>query len=217
MPINASVTESLANFAVHLINHAGYAGVAILILISSLVILPGTEVTMLFGGFSVDQHHLTLFGLVGIASLADIVGATIVYWIAYFGAVEVLGRLPGPLNVSSHGLDRAHAWMDKWGAPAVALSRLVPTVRAGGPWAAGVAKMPFWRYFVSMVIGTVIWMLALGLIGKGVGSQWPKWKSHLDIVDYIAVAFIACLIVWFVYARIWKPRVEARAQANLDA
>lgn len=217
MLIDASVTESLANFAVSLINHAGYAGVAALTLISSFVILPGTEVTMLFGGFSVDQHHLTLFGLVAIASLADIFGASCVYWIAYYGLVEVLNRLPGPLNVSSHGLDRATAWFERWGAPAVALSRLVPTVRAGGPWGAGVAKMPFWRYFVSMAIGTVMWMLGLGLIGKAVGSQWPKWKSHLDYVDYAAVVFIVLLVGWFIYARIWKPRVAARAQANLDA
>jgi membrane protein DedA with SNARE-associated domain len=217
MLINASVTESLANFATHLINHAGYGGVAILIGISSLVILPGTEVTMLFGGFSVDQHHLTLFGLVSIASIVDILGGIVVYWIAYFGAVEVLERLPGPLNVSSHGLDRAHAWIERWGVPAMIVSRLVPTVRAGGPWAAGVSKMPFWRYLFSLIVGTVIWMLALGLIGKAVGDQWPKWKSHLDIVDYIAVAFVAALIVWFIYEKLWKPRVEARAQADIDA
>ena len=62
-----------------------------------------------------------------------------------------------------------------------------------------------------MAIGCVIWMIALGLVGKAVGSQWPKWKSHLDIVDYIAVAFVAALVVWFVYEKIWKPRVAARA------
>jgi membrane-associated protein len=210
---NASVTESLANFAVHLINHAGYGGVAILILISSLVILPGTEVTMLFGGFSVDQHHLTLLGLVGIASAADILGAIAVYWLAYFGAVEVLERLPGPFNVSSHGLDRAHGWMQRWGAPAVFLSRLVPTVRAGGPWAAGVSRMSFWRFLPPMAAGTIIWMLGLGLIGKAVGSNWPKWKSHLDIVDYLAVAIVVALVVWFLYEKVWKPRT----QANVDA
>lgn len=217
MLTNASVTESLANFATHLINHAGYGGVAILIFISSLVILPGTEVTMLFGGFSVDQHHLSLFGLVAVASAVDILGAIIVYWIAYYGAVEVLERLPGPLNVSAHGLDRAHGWMERWGAPAVLLSRLVPTVRAGGPWAAGVSRMSFWRFLPPMAAGTIIWMLGLGLIGKGVGSQWPKWKSHLDIVDYFAVALVAGLVLWFLYARVYKPYAASRARANIDA
>jgi membrane protein DedA with SNARE-associated domain len=168
---------------------------------------------MLFGGFSVDQHHLSFLGLVAVASVVDVAGGCVIYWLAYYGAVEVLERLPGPLNVSSHGLDRAHDWIERWGVPAMVLSRLVPTVRAGGPWAAGVARMPFWRYLGSLIVGSVIWMVALGLVGKAVGSQWPKWKSHLDIVDYVAVAFVAALIVWFLYEKVWK----ARTQANLDA
>jgi membrane protein DedA with SNARE-associated domain len=215
MLLNASVTEALANFAVHLINHAGYGGVAVLTLISSLVILPGTEVTMLFGGFSVDQHHLTLLGLVAIASLADIVGAACVYWIAYFGVVEVLNRLPGPFNISAHGTDRAQAWFERWGVAAVALSRLVPTVRAGGPWAAGLAKMPFGRYLAAIAAGTVVWMFALAEVGKAVGSQWPKWKAHLDYVDYAAVVLVVALVAWFLYARIYKPRV-ADGPAGVD-
>lgn len=217
MLLSASVTESLANMATHLITNTGYAGVFVLIFISSLVVLPGTEVTMLFGGFNVDQHHLTLFGIVAIASIADIIGGVIIYWIGYFGLHEVLNRLPGPLNVSNHGMERAHAWFERWGVPAVFVTRILPTVRAGGPWAAGVAQMPFWRYFAAMVAGTIVWMLALGLIGKAVGSQWPQWKSHLDYVDYAAVVVIVGLIAWFLYARVWKPRMAARAQAGIDA
>ncbi|HET9073464.1 MAG TPA: DedA family protein [Solirubrobacteraceae bacterium] len=217
MLLHASVTASLANFATHLITSTGYGGVFLLTFISALVVLPGTEVTMLFSGFNVDEHHLTLFGIVAIASAADIIGAVIVYWIAYFGIHELLERLPGPFNVSSHGLDRAHRWMERYGVAAVFVTRVLPTVRAGGPWAAGISRMPFWRYFVAMAAGTVVWMLLLGLIGEGVGSQWPQWKKHLEIVDYLAVVVIVGLVVWFLYARIYKPRVAARAQTGVDA
>ncbi len=31
---------------------------------SQVVIVPGTEVTMLFAGFNVDTHHLTLLGII---------------------------------------------------------------------------------------------------------------------------------------------------------
>ncbi|WP_249011310.1 DedA family protein [Conexibacter sp. DBS9H8] len=216
MLLAASVTEALATFATHLITHLGEAGIFGLTLFSAFFILPGTEVTMLFGGFNVDEHHLTLLGIVVFASIADILGAVCVYWIGYFGLHEVLNRLPGPLNVSSHGLDRAHAWFERWGIPAVALSRVVPTVRAGGPWAAGVAHMPFWRYFAAMAAGTIVWMLGLGLLGEAVGSQWSQWKSHLGYVDYAAVVLIVAGIVWLLYARVYKPRAAARSHAGVD-
>src|SRR5438128_11422940 len=56
--IDASVTESLVTFATHVVNDLGLAGVALLIVMSQVVIVPGTEVTMLFAGFAVDQGHM---------------------------------------------------------------------------------------------------------------------------------------------------------------
>jgi membrane protein DedA with SNARE-associated domain len=217
MLLNASVTEGLANFATNLIHSSGYWGIFGLTLFSAFFILPGTEVTMLFAGFNVDQHRLTLFGIVAVAWLADVIGAVCVYWISYFGVAELLNRLPGPFNVSGHGTDRAQQWFERWGMPAVALSRIVPTVRAGGPWAAGLAKMTFWKYFVAMAVGTAGWMFGLAEVGKAVGTQWPKWKAHLDYVDYVAVVLVVGLVAWFLYARIWKPRRDAQIQTGVDS
>ena len=77
--------------------------------------------------------------------------------------------------------------------------------------------MHFWKYFVAMSIGTIGWMFGLAEVGKAVGSQWPKWKSHLDIVDYLAVAFVVLLVLWFLYEKVLKPRTRGRTQTDLDA
>jgi membrane protein DedA with SNARE-associated domain len=213
---NASVTEALANFATNLIHSSGYWGIFGLTLCSAFFILPGTEVTMLFAGFNVYNHHLTMFGVVAAASIADIIGAVCVYFISGWGVMKLLNKLPGPFNIAEHGTERAEAWFERWGMPAVALTRIAPTVRAGGPWAAGLLKMNFWKYFVAMSVGTIAWMLGLAEIGKAVGSQWPKWKAHLDYVDYAIVVIVIALVAWFLYARIYKPRVAARTQTGVD-
>jgi membrane protein DedA with SNARE-associated domain len=57
-----------------------------------------------------------------------------------------------------------------------------------------------------------VWITGLALIGKAVGSKWPEWKKHLDIVDYIAVAVIVALIVWWLY-RILRSRRAAKQAA----
>src|ERR1700721_2547149 len=56
----ASVTASLVTFATHVVQHLGLPGVCLLIVMSQVAIVPGTEATMLFAGFSVDNHHLSL-------------------------------------------------------------------------------------------------------------------------------------------------------------
>ncbi len=196
MLFDASVTSSLVNFATHVVQHLGYAGVVLMVTMSQLIIVPGTEPTMLFAGFNVDTHHLTLFGIIVSGILGDVLGASLAYAIGYFGLHEVLAAR-GPLHVDQRKIERAHAWFDRYGAPSIAVSRLIPVFRSAPPYAAGIVRMPYLKFVTFATLGSTVWMIGLALLGKEVGSQWPQWKNHLDIVDYIVVALIVVAIVWW--------------------
>src|SRR5947209_6131905 len=62
--VDASVTDSLVTLATHIIRDLGVAGVALLMLTSAVIAIPGSEPTMLFAGFNVYQHHLTLLEVI---------------------------------------------------------------------------------------------------------------------------------------------------------
>jgi len=203
--LDASVTASLVNFATHVVQHLGYAGVTLMVAMSQLIIVPGTEPTMLFAGFNVDTHHLTLVGIILFGILGDVLGASIAYAIGYFGLHEVLARR-GPLHIDDRKIARAHGWFERYGSPAVAVSRIIPVFRSAPPYAAGIVKMPYLRFLAFATLGSTVWMVALGLLGKEVGSNWPQWKNHLDIVDYIVVALIVLAIAWLIVRRVRRGR-----------
>lgn len=209
MPFDASVTSSLVTFATHVVQHLGYAGVTLMVAMSQLIIVPGTEPTMLFAGFNVDTHHLTLVGIILFGILGDVLGASIAYVIGYFGLHEVLAAR-GPLHVDRSKIERAHGWFDRYGAPSVAVSRIIPVFRSAPPYAAGIVKMSYLKFVTFATLGSAVWMIALGLVGKEVGSQWPQWKNHLDIVDYVVVALIAAAIVWWL-VRLVRSRRQSSA------
>ncbi|MBO0769205.1 MAG: VTT domain-containing protein [Solirubrobacterales bacterium] len=213
---DASITDSLATLATKLINDLGLGGIFGLDAWSGVLFFPGTEVTHLFGGFSVSDHHLTLLGVILAGVLGDLFGATLAYALGYFGLYKLLERLPGPFNVSSHGLDKVNAWFDRWGLPTFFFARLLPAARAAPPYMGGIAKVPYWKFMGPTAAASVIWIGGLTLIGKAVGASWPKWKHNLEYVDYAVAVIIVVLVVWFLYARIWKPRAAARAQASVD-
>jgi membrane protein DedA with SNARE-associated domain len=194
----ASLTGPLVTFATHLIANLGYAGVFLLTLMTAIVGVPGTEPTMLFAGFDVFQGNLTLLGIIVAGVAGDMAGASIAYAIGYWGQRELLEHQGGKLHIDANGLNRAHRWFERWGSPAIFFSRMAPLVRAAFPYAAGVARMPFWRFFVLATLGSIIWISALGILGREVGSQWPAWRHHLEYVDYAAVAIAVCLIVYLV-------------------
>jgi membrane protein DedA with SNARE-associated domain len=197
----ASVTDSLVNLATHLIRDLGLAGVSLLTLTSGVIGVPGTEPTMLFAGFNVFQGHLSLVGIIIFGVLGDILGASIAYAIGYFGRRELLERQGSKLHMSPKRLETAHSWFERYGSPVVAVSRLIPFVRAAFPYAAGVAEMPFGRFIAFATLGSIPWIAGLGLLGKAVGSNWQNWRHNLEYVDYAAAAILVGAIAYLIVKR----------------
>ena len=206
----ASVTASLVTFATNVVQTLGLPGVCLLIVMSQVAIVPGTEVTMLFAGFSVDSHthHLSLPGIIIAGVLGDVIGASIAYAIGHYGLVELLSRR-GPLHVEQEKIERTGQWVERFGAPLVAVSRLIPVFRSAPPYAAGIVKMGYGRFVAMCALGSVVWMTAWSLVGKAVGKNWQQWKHHLDYVDYAVVLLIVAAAVWFVMSRMRARRALA--------
>jgi membrane protein DedA with SNARE-associated domain len=154
---------------------------------------------MLFAGFAAYQGHLSLIGVIVAGVAGDVVGAGIAYAIGRRGLHEVLNELPGPFHLSDTELERANRWFDQFGAPVMAVSRVLPVVRAAFPYGAGTAEMPLVRCLFFCALGSIVWIGGLGLLGHAVGSQWPTWRHHLEYVDYVGAAVIVAAVVWVVY------------------
>jgi membrane protein DedA with SNARE-associated domain len=197
----ASVTDSLVTLATHIIRDLGLGGVALLTMTSGVIGLPGTEPTMLFAGFNVFEHHQTLLGIIAAGVVGDVLGASIAYCIGYFGRVELIERHGNKLHVSARRLEMAHRWFDRYGAPVIFVSRLVPLVRAVFPYAAGVAEMPFARFLLFTTLGSIVWISGLGVLGQAVGSNWTSWRHNLEYVDYLALALLVAAIVLLIVRR----------------
>jgi membrane protein DedA with SNARE-associated domain len=196
--LDASVTDSLVTLATHIIRDLGLAGVALLNITSAVIGIPGTEPTMLFAGFNVFQGHLSLLGIIAFGVLGDVIGASIAYGIGYFGRAELIERHGNKLHVSRARLERAHRWFERYGSPVIFISRLIPFVRAVFPYAAGVAEMSFARFLAFATLGSIVWMTGLGLLGRAVGSNWQSWRHNLEYVDYVAVAILIGVVLYFV-------------------
>jgi membrane protein DedA with SNARE-associated domain len=201
--VAASVTASLVTFATNVVQSLGLPGVCLLIVMSQLAIVPGTEVTMLFAGFSVDSHthHLSLPGIIIAGVLGDVIGASIAYTIGHYGLVELLSRR-GPLHVEQEKIDRTGRWVERFGAPVVAISRLIPVFRSAPPYAAGVVRMGYARFVAMAALGSLVWITGWALVGKAVGHRWPQWKHHLDYVDYAVVVVIVLAVAWWLVKRV---------------
>ena len=200
--IFASVTEPIINFAVDVTEKLGLWGIFILMVPESALIPIPSEATMLFAGFNVANGEYSLIAATAAGVLGNLVGSWIAYGVGYFGRVEWLEKHGRKIHITPEHLAWADRWFERYGAPTVFFTRMLPIIRTFISLPAGVARMPFWRFTIFTVLGCIPWVFMLTFIGKQAGDNWTKWKDSLHYVDYAVLALIVVGIVyWFVRRR----------------
>ena len=106
---------------------------------------------MLFAGFNVHEGEYPLWAAVAVGSAANLVGSWIAYAIGYYGRLELLEKHGKFLHITPSHLAWADRWFERYGAPAVFFSRMLPIIRTFISLPAGVARMPFWRFSVLTI------------------------------------------------------------------
>ena len=142
----ASVTDRLATFATNVVGDLGLPGVFLLMMAESACIPIPSEATMLFAGFNVHQGEYPLWAAVAVGSAANLVGSWIAYAVGYYGRLELLEKHGKLLHITPSHLAWADRWFERYGAPAVFFSRMLPIIRTFISLPAGVARMPFWQF-----------------------------------------------------------------------
>lgn len=200
----ASLTDKLLNpvieVATEFIGSAGLPAVFLLMILESACIPIPSEAIMLFAGFSVSKGELTLVGVVAAGVLGNLVGSSIAYAAGYYGRLDLLER-NRLIHVNHKHLERADRWFERYGSATVFFSRMLPIVRTFISLPAGVARMPFWRFSVLTLLGSIPWVLALALIGRSVGDNWEHWRHNIGYLDYVVAIAILAGIAYLVVRR----------------
>lgn len=213
MLLLASVTGSLFNTASHFVREGGLPAIFLLMTAESACIPIPSEATMMFAGFAVADpggshahHHLTLVSIIIAGVLGNLVGSWIAYAVGRAGRLELIERHGRWLHLKPSHIEWADRWFARYGAPAAFFSRMVPVVRTFISLPAGVAKMPFWRFTVATVAGSLPWVLGLAIAGHAIGSNWTSVKSGFSYVDYAVVALAVLAVAWAILKRVRTSR-----------
>jgi membrane protein DedA with SNARE-associated domain len=214
----ASISETVVNETAQLVREGGLPVVFALMALSSACIPLPSEVVLLFAGFAVadptqssSQHHMTMVGVVVAALLGTIVGSWGAYAVGRGGRLELLERHGGKLHMGPGQIERADRWFQRHGEAVVLFGRLVPLVRAFVSLPAGIARMPFVRFTVLTLIGSIPWVLGLAFAGYALGGDWKSVRKGFEYVDYL---ILAAVVVGAIYAVVRVRRRRRQPATN---
>jgi hypothetical protein len=115
--------------------------------------------------------------------------------------------------ISQADADRADRLFARFGSPVVFFARLLPIVRTYISLPAGIAQMPFLRFCLYSLFGSLLWCLALAWVGTKVGEHSSQLTTLFHGLDGVIGAGVVIAVVWYLWRHMQHDRL-ARAQAS---
>ena len=144
----------------------------------------------------------------GLLMLAAILGDSTNYVIGRT-AGERLFRNPDSKIFRRDYLQQTHDFYARHGGKTVTLARFLPILRTFAPFVAGIAHMPYPRFFGFSVAGTILWVGGLVTLGYFFGNV-PFIKQNLSLM-IVAIILLSLVPVIIGVVRGRTGRGEAKA------
>jgi membrane-associated protein len=151
--------------------------------------LPGDSLLFTAGLFAASGE-LNLGAVLGLLFVAAVLGDNCNYWIGRKIGLKIFDiKFKGKSIVKREYLTKTEAFFEKNGVKAIIMARFVPFVRTFAPFAAGVGKMEYKKYFLFDVLGGFLWIFSLTIAGYLLGEvEWIR--KNIDLVC-LGIIFIS--------------------------
>src|SRR5512141_1877077 len=157
----AKIIAVLSTFIISVISRLGYGGVALLMAIESACIPLPSEVIMPFSGYLVSTGVLNLWGVSLAGAVGCVIGSVLAYYVGAWGGRPLVEKYGKYLLISSHDIELADRFFDRWGQLAVFIGRLLPVIRTFIAFPAGISRMKMLPFLVYTFVGSFLWSLGL--------------------------------------------------------
>jgi len=205
--------ELFIDWLVNVITVLGYPGVFISVFIESFFAPIPSEIILPFSGFVASGGSMNIYLVITVATIAAYLGSLPFYMIGRWGEkffrnfLEKYGKY---LFIQESDVDWAFNLFEKYGNGVVFLGRLIPIVRTLISFPAGIAKMPFVRFSIYTLMGSLIWNTLLTYTGFVLGDHWESvgvWVSKYEhVIIFLVVIFILLYIGRGVFKRVRKGK-----------
>jgi membrane protein DedA with SNARE-associated domain len=194
----------MSDWVTDLVTTLGYWGIAFLMFLENVFPPIPSELIMPLAGFETDKGELTFFGIVVAGSIGSLAGAYAWYWLGAKVGEDRLRRF-----IEKHGncqdLDEAKRWLERHGAAAVLIGRMVPGIRTVISLPAGLARMPQPKFLFYSAIGTFLWTLLLAFAGRVLASRYDEVKDYVGPVSTAVLVLMIALYVWRLFKVLRRP------------
>lgn len=191
------MTQALIN----LVGTWGYIAILVTMAGESAGLPISSEIVVPLGGALASQGKLNFVLVVLVASIANLVGSLIAFYLTRrYGERVVLSRAGRRMGLSRGHLRLANRFFGRFGLWAVFIGRLLPIVRTYISFPAGLSKIGYVRFTLATMAGAIPWNLALAYAGLQLGNNYQSVAATMGpfaIPIAILVVILLGVAWWF--------------------
>lgn len=196
----------MKNIIFNIINKYGYIGITFLIAIENLIPPIPSEVILSFSGFVCNFAKLNLFFIIISSTLGSIIGAFILYYLAYFLGPKLLDlKLLNFLGLKKEKVNKSINHFKNNGYKSIFFGRFVPIIRSFISIPAGISKMDIKLFFLLTTCGSLIWNTIFVLAGYFLKDKWDLLSSFFD--KYSILIFLFAIIFYLIFKKIKSRKI----------
>jgi membrane protein DedA with SNARE-associated domain len=180
---------------VALVDHYGYAGLFVALLLANVGAPVGSEIVLPVSGALTATGHLSrLWMTIAVALAGELAGGSLGYAIGRFGGVPAIERYGKYVHFTHERLLVVHRFFERWGTFAIFVCRFLPVIRGIVAIPAGIAEMKLAHFYVWTFLGSLIFCSGLILLGNALGDHLGRVIPLLHRGGLIAIGVVVFVI-----------------------
>lgn len=176
----------------------GYLGIFATVFVETGLLvgffLPGDSLLIAVGLLAAAKK-LQLSTALSALFLGSVLGNNLGYYLGYKVGPALLNKA----RVRAEDLERTRRFMARFGPLSILIGPYVPVFRAVVPFLCGTVRMPWLRFFLLSLLGSLLWTQGLTLLAYYVGSRIPHLERYIYLILLAGVGFGAVLAAWRAY------------------
>lgn len=216
-----SLEQTILSTLQTIFDEFGWFGVFCLMIFENATGITPGEIVLAFAGWMLIENHGLSASFIPIggmyAGLGSAIGSSITYWIARMGGRPLVDKFAKFFHIDLRYIEKMEEQCKKWGTGIVLVGRVIPGVRTLVNIPAGLARIPFVKFFVATFAGAYVWCTLLIGAGYLLGHEWmlisEYVKTHLPLIFISGFLLAAAYLVY--HYREFLPLLR-RARQNSE-